>query len=82
MKSTTKLSHFDSNAERWFLRKSIVKYVSHTKSEAFRKRLGKLYRKACEVVGNKSEIVENDLSTLQYEIHSIFVEFKAKIIDG
>ena len=65
--------------ERWFLRKTIVKYVAQTKSEAFGKWVGKLRRKVCEVVGNKSE---NDLSKLKYKIHSIFVEVKAEITDG
>ena len=90
MKSTTKSSHFDSNTERWFLREicsekvhlTIVKYVAHTKSETFGKSVGKLHRKTCEVVGNKSEIVENDLPELQYEIDSVFGAFRTKIIDG
>ena len=90
MKSTTKSSHFDSNAERWFLREicsekvylTIVKYVAHTKSETFGKIVGKLHRKACEVVGNKSEIVENNLPILQSEIHSVFGSFRMEIIDG
>ena len=90
MKSTTKSSHFDSNTERWFLREicsekvhlTIVKYVAHTKSETFGKRVGKLHRKTCEVVGNKSEIVENDLSILQSKINAFSAHLEWRLLMG
>ena len=90
MKSTTKSSHFDSTAERWFLREiccekvhlTIIKYVAHTKSETFGKRVGKLHRKTCEVVGNKSEIVENDLSILQSKINAFSAHLEWRLLMG